>query len=535
MPKEKILIVDDEKDVLDLCKRILETQGYDVRTANNGYEVIELTNKEQFDLLLADIKMPGMSGLEIAQKLKESDPGIICVTMTGFSTMDMAINAVKLGIDEFILKPFTPKDLNVAVAKALEKERLKKENFRLRSLIPLFELNRILMGTVDEEELLDHLIEIASRETNAYFVGLYIIKENDELVARFNCTEPHCTEQGKKASTILAKEVIDKGQQLILNIDDTQENHHPAILEQLAATSIISTPLKSQKADLGVLVLARAENRFAPSDSEFLSVLCGQAGIALENARLFTKIQEAYKQLKQLDDMKSEFINIAAHELRTPLAILMGYANVLEEEVEQAQQPYIAHINRNAMRLRSLIDNMLNLQHLENGTVSLTHDPLNLKETLQEVTDDISLLVKEKQLEIKIDIPTDFPEMIVDQEKFNLILVNLVHNAAKFTPPGGQISFCATTIDEQASISVNNTGVTIPQELLDRIFDRFFQIERTLTREHGGAGLGLAIVRGMVGVCGGKITVESSEDQGTTFTFVLPLDNSNLDARKLMI
>ena len=142
MAKEKILIVDDEKDVLDLCKRILETQGYNVKSTHNGYEAIDIAHNEDFDLLLTDIKMPGMSGLEIAQMLKESDPGIICVTMTGFSTMDMAINALKLGIDEFILKPFTPKELIIAVANALEKERLRIENFRLSSLIPLFELNK---------------------------------------------------------------------------------------------------------------------------------------------------------------------------------------------------------------------------------------------------------------------------------------------------------------------------------------------------------------------------------------------------------
>src|SRR5688572_9163872 len=131
MPKEKVLIVDDEIDVLDLCKRILESQGYQVTSAHNGHEAIDIARHEHFDLLLTDIKMPGIEGLDIAQALKASDPGIICVTMTGFSTMDMAINALKLGIDEFILKPFTPKELSLAISKAMEKERLRKENFRL--------------------------------------------------------------------------------------------------------------------------------------------------------------------------------------------------------------------------------------------------------------------------------------------------------------------------------------------------------------------------------------------------------------------
>jgi DNA-binding NtrC family response regulator len=163
MAKEKVLIVDDEIDVLDLCRRILLAQGYQVDSANNGYEAIEIARQKKFNLLLTDIKMPGMSGLEIAQQLKEFDPNIICVTMTGFSTMDMAINALKLGIDEFILKPFTPKELSAAISKAMEKERLRQENFRLRSLIPLFELNKTLMSTVEEDNLLSRVLEIAAR------------------------------------------------------------------------------------------------------------------------------------------------------------------------------------------------------------------------------------------------------------------------------------------------------------------------------------------------------------------------------------
>jgi signal transduction histidine kinase/CheY-like chemotaxis protein len=532
MPKEKVLIVDDEIDVLDLCKRILENQGYEVRSAHNGYEAIEIAKNEQFDLLLTDIKMPGMNGLEIAQALKQSDPGIICVTMTGFSTMDMAINAVKLGINEFILKPFTPAELSKSIAKALEKERLRKENFRLRSLIPLFELNRTLMGTVEMDNLLKRLIEIASEETRASFAALYIIGER-ETKALFRYKEGEAAPEAQKETSKQVCELVTKnGAQLILNASQVDNEQHVQMIEQLKANAVIGTPLKS-KANLGALILTHTENEFAPSDSEFLSVLCGQASIALENARLFSEIQEAYEQLQILDHMKSEFINIAAHELRTPLAILMGYASVLEEETEPSKREYISNIMRNAMRLRTLIDDMLNLQYLESGIGILAQDMVHLPETIEQITQDVSLLVEEKQLHVKNQILSDFPEMIIDRKKFDLILMNLVHNAVKFTPAGGCITFQAEVVGEQVQISVNNTGITIPQEKLDRIFDRFYQVESSLTREHGGAGLGLAIVRGMVAVCGGTISVESSDEAGTTFTLTLPLDNTDLEARRL--
>ncbi|MEW5961451.1 MAG: response regulator, partial [Chloroflexota bacterium] len=167
MADEKIIVVDDESDVLDLCSRILLADGYQVKIAYNGYEAIEIASQEHFDLLLTDVKMPGLTGLEIAQTLKKVEPHIICITMTGYSTIDMVIEALKLGIDEFITKPFTTQELSMVVAKALEKERLRKENIRLRSLIPLFELNKTLLGTVEVDRVMSSLLAIAQTETRA--------------------------------------------------------------------------------------------------------------------------------------------------------------------------------------------------------------------------------------------------------------------------------------------------------------------------------------------------------------------------------
>jgi DNA-binding NtrC family response regulator len=161
MAGEKVLIVDDEADVLTLCQRILEADGYRVKTVQSGYAALDQVQQQPFDLLLVDIKMPGINGLETAQAVKQLDPGIVCVTMTGYSTMDTAIEALKLGVDEFVIKPFAPEDLSISVAKALEKERLRKENIRLRSLIPLFEFNKTLLSTIEIESLLRHVLELA--------------------------------------------------------------------------------------------------------------------------------------------------------------------------------------------------------------------------------------------------------------------------------------------------------------------------------------------------------------------------------------
>jgi signal transduction histidine kinase len=532
--EEQILIVDDEADVLDLCRRILASKGYKVKTAHNGLEAIELAQQENFDLLLTDIKMPGITGLEIAQALKKSDPEVICVTMTGYSTMDMVLEALKLGIDEFILKPFTPDELSSTITKTLEKVQLRKENFRLRSLIPLFELNRTLLGTVEVEKVLQRLLEISQKETKSDIAGLYIY-ENNTITPYTGCQGTSGGNQHKQqVCDKLARLILQDGRQLTLNLENAGDDYR-AILEQLDVHSLIATPLKSQETNLGALILGRKEGDFAPSDSDFIAVLSGQASIALDNARLFTEIQKAYKELQVLDHMKSEFINIAAHELRTPLAILIGYASVLEEEMGDFPHEYVPVITRNAMRLRALIEDMLNLKYLESGVPTLDHDEVDLQEVIEDAVQDMSLEAKEKNLKVKVNIPADCPTIIADRKKFDLIIMNLLDNALKFTPSGGQITCEAETRGEWVTISVSDTGIGIPEEQLGRIFDRFYQVEESLTRGHEGMGLGLAIVRGMVDVCGGEIQVESKEGEETTFTFTLPLDNSHLETRPLKL
>jgi signal transduction histidine kinase len=165
----------------------------------------------------------------------------------------------------------------------------------------------------------------------------------------------------------------------------------------------------------------------------------------------------------------------------------------------------------------------------------LSQDELDLPDAISEAFQDISLLAQEKRLAINIDIPDGFPTLIADRQKFDLIIMNLLDNALKFTPEGGQITFKAEVDGAWVEMSLGDTGIGIPEEEQERIFDRFFQIEDSLTRAHEGLGLGLSIVRGMVEVCGGKIRVESKEGEGTTFIFTLPLDNTNIEERPLKL
>jgi len=523
MPREKILIAEDEPDIRHICVRILSSDGYQAVAVEDGLQAIEAARQERFDLLLSDIKMPKLDGLQTAQAVKELWPDIVCVVMTGFGTMDTAIQALQLGIDEFLVKPFTPDMLLSAVDKAIERANLRRENVRLRALVPLFELNKTFMSTVAEAELHRRLLDVALLATHADRAALLLPGEKGAGLAAF-IEHDLDLQTLSGADGLLEMARLDR--QTIWRKSGHQAPKAPwaAGFAQAGLGVVIVTPLMSKARQMGALVVARntPQESFAPGDDEMLSILCGQAAIALENARLFQEIERAYAELKELDRLKSEFINIAAHELRTPLAILMGHASLLQEELQGPAGDQMRTIVRNALRLRELIDAMLNLRHLESGAARLHLERVDLRELVTSFTTNLESLAESKKQTLRAHIEDGLPPVMIDCQRLFLVFSNLISNAHKFTPEGGHITVRGWMEGNEVLVSVQDDGIGIPPGETDRIFERFYQVEDSLTRSHDGIGLGLAIVKGMVELWNGRIWVKSRLGEGSIFTFTIP-------------
>ncbi len=519
---ERILVADDELYILDVCRRILGRK-YEVTVVHSGLEAIQMAQEQQFDLLLTDIKMPGIDGLEAAREVKKIQPDMMCVTMTGFSTMETAIKALRLGVDEFVIKPFAPEELTLAIDRAFEKERLRRENVRLKSLLPLFEFNKMLMSTTDIDKLLAQVTGLAISEVDADSVALYLADEAGTF--RLHNQQNLTTEQLailERQGVKIAADVKDIP--LYADVTSTTNPEIRRVLAAMGVNSAISAPITGQNKLHGMLILFKAAGTFSQSQQNFLGVMAGQVAIAYENAKLFQDLQLAYDKLKSLDHLKSEFINVAAHELRTPLAILMGYASVAAEDTTAEQREYMDAIVRNATRLQGLIDDLLNMRHIESGEVQLEYAQVNLPEIIRTAIDDMNMLARKKNISITVDASAEIPQFLADPRHLELILINLLSNAIKFTPEGGSIRVYAAVNGDKIRLSVEDTGVGIPASEFDRIFDRFYQVEDSLNRHHEGIGLGLAIVKGIIERCGGKIWVEKSEPgKGSTFTFTMPM------------
>ena len=528
MPKATILVAEDEPFVREMCLRSLWLAGYEATGVSNGQDAVARMQQEPFDALVTDLRMPQMSGLDVCRAIRELNPELPIVVITGYGTMESAIEAIKLGVSEFLLKPFSPDDLKVTVERALLKQRLERENARLNALIPLYDLSRLFMSSTDLATIPQRVVAIARQEMGADRASLMLAEGENTLVLRAaeGLPEQALAERRQPADQGIAGYVFTHRKPVVLQGDRASDPRFEPGPADGSIASAISLPLIHQDRVLGVLNVAKTQESppFTEADVELLSVLASQAAVAIENARLFAEIEDAYRRVSELDHLKSEFIGIAAHELRAPLAILLAYATIIEDEATGPMREHLTQVVDSAMQLKSIIDEMVSLRRIDTGTAQVERTPIALAPIAGNVLQELDSLVRQKELDLTVSLPDDLPTVMADEQVLALILSNLLSNAVKFTPTRGAVSLAASVEAEgEMIIRVTDTGIGIPAEERDRIFDRFYQVESSLRREHGGIGLGLAIAREMTELIDGRLWVESQVGQGSTFYLALPV------------
>lgn len=235
------------------------------------------------------------------------------------------------------------------------------------------------------------------------------------------------------------------------------------------------------------------------------------------------------QQSRELDRIKTEFVSAVSHELRTPLSSIKGYAEFLADELSgplnDDQHGYVCQIEEGAARLERIINDLLDFARLEAGTFTLNMRTADLAETIGEIVSGLGPQAASRQLEVETELTGPLP-VRMDPERIGQVLMNLLSNALKFTRPGGRISVAAARIPGEIRVEIRDTGIGIPAERLTHVFQKFYQVDTSLTREVGGAGLGLSIAQALVEAHGGRIGVVSTPEVGTTFWFTLPLNGA---------
>jgi signal transduction histidine kinase len=291
--------------------------------------------------------------------------------------------------------------------------------------------------------------------------------------------------------------------------------------------SIACFPLAYSGVTLGSLLVRWSEPRSLSSfEVSFMTALSRIAAEAFDRARLFDAEREARTEAEAANRAKAAFLASMSHELRTPLQAALGFAQLLRSEVygpiNEAQAEALGRVERSQTHLARLIDDILDFARLEAGRVRLKLEGVSVADVFTDLAPLVESQASAKELTLALEPPSTPFRILVDKQRLQQVMVNLVGNAIKFTPEGGRITVSAFRAGERGLIQVCDNGVGVPPDRLALIFDPFVQVDDSLTRTQPGTGLGLAISRDFARAMGGDITVESVLGHGSTFTAVLP-------------
>lgn len=228
--------------------------------------------------------------------------------------------------------------------------------------------------------------------------------------------------------------------------------------------------------------------------------------------------------IRRLEKVRQDFIANISHELRTPIASCKAIVETLQNGAindKNIAEDFLQRMHVETDKLAQMVNELGELSRIESGELILKLEPVNIAEVAASVTDRLKAQADRAQLSINLDIPTNLPHVMGDRNRIEQLLVNLIHNAIKFTPKSGRITISSKVHDGSVLISISDTGIGIPEDDLPHIFERFYKVDKA--RSGGGTGLGLAIAKHIVQAHGGDIWAESEEGKGSTFIFSLPI------------
>jgi signal transduction histidine kinase len=377
--KGSILVIDHELGMRVGCQRALQSQGYHVDTAPNGMEGLEKLRANGYGLILLDMMMPGISGLEMLDRIAQLDPSIVCVIITGYATVELAVRAIKKGAYDFITKPFDSDTLTLTVEQGMEKRRLSLQALRLAAL------------------------EAKARE------------------------------------------------------------------------------------------------------------------LALQK-----------RELERLDKMKSTFTLMVAHELRAPVAAIQSYLRLILDGYipPERQHEYLAKAEQRALAQLELVTDLLDLARLQDPDIKVEIEHVRMDQVLDETIDAMAARADEKSIQVRLDIAPELPPVSVNARHAKELWTNLISNAIKYTPEGGQVGITITEQDGSLVGTVSDTGIGIAEEEIGLIFEDFYRSKAGKAYTQMGTGLGLSIVKRILETYEGSIGVQSQVGEGTCFTFTLPLERT---------
>jgi two-component system, OmpR family, phosphate regulon sensor histidine kinase PhoR len=490
MDTVRILVIDDEKVIREGVERALAKRGYEIAKAEDGNKGLELLKEAHFDIVLTDLMMPGLDGFAVLDWIRDNQPHVQVIVITGFATVTKAVTAMKQGAFDFVGKPFTPDYIRIVVDRAVDKLTMLAETEQLRE------------------------------EKN---MGLEAIdKSQSRLKTVFGCMAEAVVITDTEGVVVLHNPAAIKI--LEIQTDPFIGKHLAASIRDRTAINMINEAMSKTKVVTREFIPGAISRKYLRA---YCSPVTNEQGAVIGSVTTFEDISA----LKQIDKMKSDFVAMVAHELKSPLASVeqMIYALQVGCQYESTNSCHALH-KRMTVRTKDLlrlIENLLNLSKLESGTVVFNLEPIRGEDIIREVIEITKPQADSKGITLRYSPCGEDWLFNVDYDHMRTAIMNIVSNSVKYTPDGGQVLLSTEIAGGFVNFSVQDTGIGIGKEDLPHIFDRFFRVKGKATRHITGSGLGLALVKEVVEAHQGYIDVQSTPQVGTTFLLSFPIVQKN--------
>lgn len=510
-----VLLADDNNDMRAYIKELLEPY-YKIIAVTNGIDALALARQHKPQLILSDVMMPRMNGFELVNELRQ-DPSLHLIPIILLSARtgeEAKIAGLETGADDYLIKPFSAMELltrvkthlNLQKIRLESQEALRKSEERYHLLYEWERKTReamlIFQQRLDINGILANAVEQMGLNLNIDYVGA--IHSPSEGVFKV----AHEYRKNSQESSLLGKPL---SADFILTKSDNS-------LQQGGNTLI---HIYYEDEMLAAFIL-RHENDSEWSSQEqfFISTLIEQLKISLYQAKITAHMEKASK-------LKNQFISNMSHELRTPLNAIIGYSAMILQGMansSEKQHKFVSNISSAGKHLLALINDILDLSKIEAGKFTL-----NIKEiTVKHFISDIQTLLKELAASNKVHLAfmldPDIDELNADPVRLKQILINLLNNAIKFNKEDGKVTLAIEKSSDGKWVNwkITDTGIGIPHDKLGELFTEFYQVDNSSSRSYEGTGLGLALTKHLVQLHGGSITVDSKENEGSTFIFTIP-------------
>jgi PAS domain S-box-containing protein len=482
-----ILVVDDEMGIREGCRRVLAGEGYGIDLAEDGTVGLAKVREKPYDLILVDLMMPGIGGLDLIQKVHEIDPEIILVVITGYATIETAVEATKRGAYDYLPKPFTPEALSVLVKRGLEKRELRLQALRLQA-----EREQRLLELAGERGRLRTIIGCMADGVLVTNLERQLVLWNASAVRMLKLSGADAP--GKAIDHYLRnKPLLESLEHLLEAKDET--------------VSMINQEIRTDD----------------PS-----SVLMAQmAPVRDEHGRLLgaVTVLRDITTLKEIEKIKSQFVSMVAHELRAPLAAIEGWLGVvLSGEAggsEEQNRSWLLRAKERANSLLALVQDLLEINKIEAGKVAQKMEAVRVTDIIAKVVELFKPEAERHRVSLQVK-PSSPPPVQADVQDMEKLFTNIISNAIKYNVENGSVTVETSQDAHFVGVHIRDTGIGIAPADLPRLFDDFFRAETKKRDKVSGTGLGLTIAKKIVDSHLGHIEVQSEPDKGSTFSVYLP-------------